>query len=284
VIEETFFLHPPDWLKAPPNPASTKLFKTYVANAPHGTFPAQTSTYQGLYCLLPDGTYLSGKFARQTNEVARKTLTEGLDFWKKISDQYSATRKDVPTNKLAIYGGEEIRKGGLKLQVTYRDLPRGEIKRPGNAQFPNPYNLGWHDFTPAEARSFLSDGREKVALPDQIFRKLARTHLKDAVRGQMNNWKNDAIKSGQLFTQLHSTKGDTKTYQLSGSAEMKADHLTFSPSFHGTLTYNTATKEFTDFRLIAAGQRSGKAGANGRETDLGPAPMAIALTLYRTDN
>jgi hypothetical protein len=233
--------------------------------------------------MTADGSYLSGKFASPSRERAREALTDGLAKWKETTRRGNLQPKAVPTNKLAIYGGEKIRKGGLKLEVTYRDLPRGNVERPGNAQFPNPYNLGWYDFTPAEAQSFRTDRREKVALPDQIFRKLARTHLKDAVRGQMGNWEKGAIKNGQLFTQLVSTSGNTETYQLSGSAEMEADNRKFSPSFQGTLTYNTATGEFTDFRLIAAGQRSGKAGANGRATDLGPAPMAIAFTLYRID-
>lgn len=226
---------------------------------------------------MPDGTYLSGKFARQSRDVAHKALTNGLAEWKKIA----ANPKPVPTNKLAIYGGEKFQKGGIKLEVAYRDLPRGEVQRPGDARFPNPYNLGWYDFTPAEAKTFLTDSKENVAIPDQIFQKLARTRLKDAVRGQMSDWKKGAIKEGQLFTRLTSRDGSKKSYQLSGNAKMAADGRTFSPSFHGTATFDTATGEFTDFRLFAAGQRSGKAGANGRETDLGPAPMAIALTLYK---
>ncbi|MDB4570407.1 hypothetical protein N9Z95_05205, partial [Akkermansiaceae bacterium] len=76
-------------------------------------------------------------------------------------------------------------------------------------------------------------------------------------------------------------QGSKKIYQLSGSLELSESGRTFSPSFHGSATYDTATGEFTDFRLIAAGQRSGKAGANGRDIDLGPAPMAVALTLYK---
>ena len=264
-------------MKNPPNPASTNLFKKYVATAPAGTFPAQTSTYQGLYCLLPDGTYLSGKFARQTRDVARQALTTGLEKWRNKAVQ----PKPVPTNKLAIYGGEELQKGGLKLEVAYRDLPRGKVQRPGDARFPNPYNLGWFDLTQQEAIPFLNVSPEKAAIPDPIFKKLARTCFKDAVRGQMSDWKEGAIKEGQLFTQLISIDGSQTTYRLSGNAQISEEGRTFTPTFHGTVTFDTATNEFTDFRLIAAGQRSGKARANGRATDLGPAPMAIALTLYQ---
>lgn len=281
VIEETFFLYPPDWMKNPPNPAATQLFKSYVAKSPRGTFPEQTSTYQGLYCMGSDGTYLSGKFARQSREVARETLTSGLAKWKGLASERGYQPKSVPTNKLALFGGEEIRKGGLKLEVAYRDLPRGKVQRPGNAQFPNPYNLGWFDLKPEEAKVFVTNRREKTAIPDRVFEKLARTQLKDAVRGQMGDWKNQDLNGGQLFTCLVSSEGSVQTYGLSGSVSLGSGDLWFKPEFTGSLSYNSSTGEFTGFKLVAAGQRAGKGGANGRETDLGPAPMAIALTLYK---
>ncbi|MDB0068061.1 hypothetical protein N9949_01760 [Akkermansiaceae bacterium] len=281
MIEETFFLYPPDWLKNPPNPPATKLFKAYAANAPSGTFPEQTSTHQGLYCMTADGLYLSGEFASQSRELAQRTLAGGLTRWGRMVDEMGFQPKPIPTNKIEIYEGEELRKGGIKLEVVYRDLPRGKVQRPGDSQFINPYNLGWYDLTPAEAKSFLTESREKVAIPDAIFQKLAHARLKDAVRGQMVDWNEGAIQKGQLFTQLGETQGSKKIYQLSGSLELSESGRTFSPSFHGSATYDTATGEFTDFRLIAAGQRSGKAGANGRDIDLGPAPMAVALTLYK---
>lgn len=281
VIEETFFLYPPAWLKNPPNPASTKLFKTYTANAPAETFPERTSTYQGLYCLMPDGRYLSGKFARQTRDVAKRTLLGGLKKWQEITQQKSLHPKAVPTNKLAMYGGDPLKKNGIKLEVVYRDLPRGNVKRPGNAQFPNPYNLGWFDFTPTEAKSFRPSGKEKTALPDSILRKLARTRLKDAVRGQMSDWKEGALQEGTLYTQLVSKRDGQSVYQLTGSAVLESADQSFKPEFFGFVRFNEITGEFADFRLLASGQRTGKGPANGRATDLGPAPMAVSLTLYR---
>ncbi|MFT5471139.1 MAG: hypothetical protein ACI8UO_006272 [Verrucomicrobiales bacterium] len=283
MIEETFFLYPPDWLKNPPNPAATRLFKTYAANAPYGTWPAKTSTHQGLYCMTADGGYLSGRFASQSNEMARTALNQGLAEWRKQVAAGSLKPKPVPTDPLDLYGGEPIQKGGLKLEVVYRDLPRGEIERPGNARFPNPYNLGWYDFSPGEARAFLVDGAEKQQLPDALFRKFAVKTLKDAVRGQMGDWKENEINSGELFSQLVGEEGTVKTFALSGSAEFKAGDQIFEPVLHGSLSFDSATGEFTDFRLIAAGQRAGRSGANGRETDLGPAPMGVGFKIYRAN-
>lgn len=280
VIEETFFLFPPEWMKNPPNPEATKLFQTYIGNAPPGLVPAQTSTYQGLYAMTANGDYLSGKFARQSREEAERVLRQGLEEWRRQVDRAGGRPKDVPTNRLAMYGGEEPRKGGLKLEVVYRDLPRGEVRRPGNAQFPNPYNLGWFDLNPAEARSLVTGQREKVAVPDPVFRRLALTRLKDAVRGQMQDWKKEDLKSGSLWVRQLSEEGGRETYEMGGEALLERGELSFAPKFHGRFTFDPDTREFTAFQLLAAGQRTGNGAANGRATDLGPAPMGIAFSLY----
>ena len=267
-------------MKNPPDPAATKLFKTYARNAPGGVLPQNSSTYQGLYTMLADGTYLSGRFARQSNGVAREALTSGLANYKRIASQRGYKPEPVPTDKLELYGGDPLRRGGLKLEVAYRDFPRGDQKRPGDWYFENPYNLGWHDLTPAEAKSFITTSRKPQALPDPVFQKFACKTLKDAVRGQMRDWKPNEIKQGALFTQLVGEKGSVKTFKLTGKVDFALGDLTFAPTLHGTASYDTGRGEFTDFRLVAAGQRTGKAGANGRATDLGPAPMGVGFKLY----
>lgn len=281
VIEETFFLFPPDWLKDPPNPASTRLFKAYVADAPDALIPAKTSTYQGLYCMTADGGYLSGKFARQSREQAEQVLTEALGKWREEVRRSGARPKPVPDNRLPMFGGAELRPGGLKLEVAYRDLPRGEVRRPGNAQFPNPYNLGWLDLDPREAATLVTGSAERLEVPDAVFHKLALTSLKDAVRGQMQDWKREDLKSGSLWVRKVAAEGAEDAYEAGGEAVLRRGDLSFAPQFHGRFRVDRSTGEFTAFQLIAAGQRTGKGPANGRATDLGPAPLGIAFTLYR---
>lgn len=280
MIEETFFLYPPDWLNNPPNPASTRLFKTFAHNAPGGTFPSGTPTYQGLYCMTADGGYLSAGFAYNNNRGSRSVITQGLAAWKRKVQADGLDPKPVPTDALDLYGGEPLQKGGIKLEVAYRDFPRGEVERPSGPRVANPYNLGWYDFSPAEARAFMAEGSEKQQLPDGIFRKFGCQVLKDSVRGQMGNWKEHEMQSGELFSQLTGQEGSVKTFALSGSASFKAGGNSYAPVFHGVAKFDTATGEFTDFRLIAAGQRTGQGGANGRSTDLGPAPMGVGFKLY----
>ena len=278
VVEECFFLHPPSWLQNPPNPDSTNLFKTYVSNAPD-LWPANTPTHQGLYVMTADGGFLSGDFARQSLENARAVIEAGWDSWKRKNHRES---KPVPRTGLPLFAGAPPPPGGLKLQVTYRDLPRGETRRPGDAQFPNPYNMGWYDLTPQEAKSFVNDSPQPREVPLGIVQKLALTKLKDAVRGQMNGWKPTDWKGGRLKVEQDKKAGSVVVCRISGNVDLRrGNSLSYAPKFFGHAVYDQSTGEFIDFQMLATGQRTGRGGANGRNTDLGPAPMAIAFRMYR---
>jgi hypothetical protein len=273
VAEECFFLYPPDWLKNPPRPESTRFFKKYVGNAPK-MWPENTSTHQGIYCMTPDGGHLSGVPGLGRHGPAKKLIS---DAWSKYSAKKPAM-KAVPTDKIPLWGGDDLKPGGLKLRVAYRDLPRGDQSRPSSARFLNPYNLGWYDFSADEASAFRTTSREPVKVPNAVFTKFATHTLKDAVRGQCGQFKSQDLKEGSLTTQLISDSGGRSTFRLIGTAKLKDSQRSFDAKLHGIAVFEGA--KFVSFDLIAAGQRTGKSGANGREADLGPAPMGVAFQLY----
>ena len=275
VIEETFHLHPPSWVTETPRPESTALFRTYVKNAPK-LWAEDTSTYQGFYLMSPTGGYLGGNFGIVREEQATELMTAALEKWKASG----AAMRPVPSNALTLFGGKEPQAGALKLELAYRDLPRGEVERPTTAYIQNPYNLGWFDFSAEEAQTFLTDSQEPQAIPQEVFRKLATHTLKDAVRGQKAAWKDDALQAGHLTTQRISNEGSRTTYRLSGSAKLADDQGRYEAQLHGRAVYDSARKAFVAFELVSAGQRSGKGSANGRENDPGPAPMGVAFRLY----
>jgi len=276
VAEECFFLHPPDWMKNPPRPESTRIFKTYVRNAPK-MWAANTSTHQGIYCMTPEGEYLSGVPGLGRHGPARKLISAA---WTKYTSKNPAM-KPVPTNPIPLWGGEEPSPGGLKLRVAYRDLPRGEKRRPSTANFQNPYNLGWYDFTAEEARTFRVASREPVKIPHSVFTKFATITLKDAVRGQCGQFEPQDLKAGSLSTQLISRDGTRTSVRLTGTALLKDHERSVEMKLHGIAVWEG--ENFVSFDLVAAGQRSGKSGANGRENDTGPAPLGIAFQLYKGD-
>jgi hypothetical protein len=276
VIEETYFLNPPARVTNPPRPRSTALFRRYVASSPIGRWPENTSTYQGFYLMSPKGGDLGGIFGIAKKEKAEALMLAALDKSKKSG----ATMRPVPNDGLAIYGGAEPRPGAVKLQLAYRDLPRGNVQRITSAYVRNPYNLGWFDLSAAEALSFRTDSRKPVAIPQRLFRKLATQALKDAVRGQMRGWDAAALTGGALCTQLFSRENNTRNYRLTGSAILNDGSRSYAPQLHGRAVYDETAKKFVEFELVAVGQRTGKGPANGRENDLGPAPIGVAFKLF----
>ena len=224
--------------------------------------------------MTPEAGYLSGVPGLGRHGPAKKLIFEA---WSKYSSK-NENMKPVPTDPIPQWGGKEPTSGGLKLRVAYRDLPRGENQRPSSARFNNPYNLGWYDFSASEAKAFQTDSKEGVKIPEPVFRKFATLTLKDAVRGQCSQFKPQDLKEGSLTTKLVSKSDGRSTYRLSGTAKLDDGQRSFDAKLHGLVAMEDS--KFVRFDLVAAGQRTGKSGANGRETDLGPAPMGVAYQLY----
>ena len=228
--------------------------------------------------MSPTGDYLGGNFGIVREERARNLMTTALEEWKATG----AAMRSVPTTPLAIYGGEEPQPGSVKLQLAYRDLPRGDVERPTTAYVQNPYNLGWFDLSKEEAKAFLTESDLPIELPQALFTKMATRTLKDAVRGQMSRWGNSALRSGSLTSQRLSKDGSRVIYRLQGSADLSEKARSYEAQLHGRAVYDERTQAFVEFELVSVGQRSGKGGANGRENDLGPAPMGVAFKLYQS--
>lgn len=226
--------------------------------------------------MSPTGGYLGGQFGIASKKQATELMTAALEKWKASG----AAMRPVPSNHMTLFGGKDPQPGALKLELAYRDLPRGEINRPSTAYIQNPYNLGWFDLSAKEARAFITESQEPQPIPQALFQKLATRTLKDAVRGQMGAWDDGALKDGNLTTRRVSQDGTRTTYQFRGSAQLAEDVRSYEAQLHGRAVYDKSNKTFVVFELVAVGQRSGKGGANGRENDLGPAPMGVAFRLF----
>lgn len=271
-MEDVFYLNPPSTVNDP-NPDSTKLFRYFIRSAPD-IWPPRTATHQGLYVMDPDCRYLYGQYAAPSNVAARNILAHGWQAWLKKNPNLS--QRDVPLNYVPVVGGSYPKAENMKLRLSYRDLPRGDVKRPGNAQFPNPYNIGWYDINKNHLRRLLTGESQEG------FKKLALNTLKDSVRGEMHGWKTSDWQAGNLKATMFRNDSTHLSYYLEGSArlERKGTGLSYSPQIFGFAVYNLEKGEFRDFQLLAFGQRTGFGPSNGRDTDLGPAPMAVAVRMH----
>lgn len=231
--------------------------------------------------MTADGEHLSGSFARTSNAQARELVTTAWKSFERLARHRGWTPKPIPSNRFELTLGKPTQRGGIKLEIASRDLPRGNDRRPGNADWERAaYNLNWIDFSPDEARAFLTDSRDRVRIPQATLTRFAQDTLKDNVRGQCG-WQKGSFRDGQLFTQLIQEAGTTRTMRLTGYAIISGEGRVVGAELHGQADFDTRSGEFTRFDLVAAGQRQGAAGANGRSQDPGPAPIGFAYSLYR---
>jgi hypothetical protein len=112
-----------------------------------------------------------------------------------------------------------------------------------------------------------------------VFQKIACQTLKDSVRGQCGNWDEGALYEGELVVQCMDQLRQ-RTIRLTGFAKLSQSGRSYECQLYGTARYDTDRKQFTQFELVAAGQRSGRDEFNFRQDDLGPAPMGVALVMH----
>ena len=223
--------------------------------------------------MTPDGHFLGGKYTSPTKLNARNIITEGWQAWKK---QVVGKSKPVPTNSLPLVGGSQRTDPvDLKLRITWRDLPRGAIRRPGTARFPNPYNLGWYDLRFGDASKLVTG--ESI----EVIKKISLRTLKDAVRGQMHGWRSEDWKGGTVKVKKHKVDGHLVHYRIEGQVDLQRTEtlLKYQPALYGKIVYDLGKGGFVDFQLLAVGQREGAGPSNARDSDLGPAPMGVALRM-----
>jgi hypothetical protein len=279
-------LGPPAWL----NPAGLErndraglqLFKTCRQNAPPGIIPANGTTVQGVYCITAEGDFLSGYFAWAFRARAKGVIEQGWDRFEQLARQRNWEPQPVPKNRLDNTMGKPVAPGGMKLEVAVRDLPRDSAEHPGRDVFQrSAHNLNWVDFTAAQAAAFVTESEERQQVPLGAWQHLALHKLKDAVRGQCSDWKPPALRRSELFTQLAKQEGAELTLRITGDVSLRESGRSFTCQLHGLAVYDRSTRQFSQFNLVAAGQRSGRTQFNFRQDDGGPAPLGVAFSLHR---
>ncbi|GHC43799.1 hypothetical protein GCM10007100_06220 [Roseibacillus persicicus] len=278
VADECWDLSPPDWFNREwlKTPRSTRLFESYLKKAPEGLIPQGTSTFQGSYCMTAEGDYLGGAFAWVDRDRTVQLLKSSLENFRKKSD---GEMKPVPENELPLYVGPAPAKGGLKIQLAYRDLPRGSNRYPQTDRIERPVNLGFLDLKPEEVREFLPEGKEAKTLSQALVKKISQDCLKDCARGQCNVDKK-AFRSGEWTVKESGRQGNLRTIELRGTSSLDGGGVRFEPTIYGQLEYDEGEGKFVHFDLVAVGQRSGASEFNFRRGDEDAAPLGVAFRLF----
>lgn len=275
--DECWDLSPPDWFDRQwlKTPKSTNLFEKYLKNTPKDLIPEKTSTFQGTYCMTAEGEYLAGGFAWVNRERTIELLESALSEFSKTG----SAMKTVPRGELPLFMGKKPEEGGLKLQLGYRDLPRGENRLPNTKRIQRPVNLGFLDLSEEEVALFRVEKGESKELPQSLVKKISQKALKDCARGQCNADK-ETFRGGTWTLKEVSREGDKQVIELRGSSQLEGGGQTFAPTVFGRLEFDLTEEEFKRFDLVAVGQRTGSGEFNFRWEDEEAAPLGVAFRLF----
>lgn len=267
-------------------------FFRHVAEQGHyggRTFP--TSTRQGSYAFLADGTFLASVNSTDPEKMAAM-MRDALDRFAQPGQLGAPSPAQLVDT---VPEDEGYPADGLVLQATVRDLPRPE----GQPSADDKWNLDYVWIRRDEAKALVPDPPEPGASrvwPEQVVRRLARFHLRDYVRGEPFNWPDAAIRHAEIASEVVSVDGDAVRLVLTGAVHLEAEVEWVAPEngetkrydngfdarLHGEATWDRGREAFTAFELVAAGDRWGTNQYNFRYDDLGPAPLGIAFTLAGT--
>ena len=231
--------------------------------------------------MTADGEFLSGYFAWAFRNRAHNVIAQGWNRFEQLAEQNNWNPQPVPTDKLDHTLGARAAGGNIKLEVAVRDLPRGNVLRPGRNAFQrDAYNLSWIDLSPSDVESIVTESSEQQRVPQSVLLKLS-TALKDCVRGQCGDWNQRSQREGQLFTQNIGSEGDRLTMRITGRGDFSGDGRAYNCQLHGRAVFDKSSRRLSELTIVASGQRRGKAGANDRGSDPGPAPMGVAFRLFQ---
>jgi len=114
------------------------------------------------------------------------------------------------------------------------------------------------------------------------------------VHGEAFPFAIEHVKKAELSAKVISIDGEKVTVRLTGAVRnLKPATGAYNPynkrtvekdisndlKLSGWLVYDTSKKDFSSFKLLAAGQRSGADVYNSRWRDLGPSPIGFAFEM-----
>jgi hypothetical protein len=249
-------------------------------------------TKQGVYMIGPNAEYLEGGGAISGNmDAVRKRLRNALDRWNVLRKKQKYANKPVPeTTNIVV---PAMAGKPLVLRVFLRDLPRGKKDDSGRRFTERDLGGLWIDFTKwawnlnwlglDDATVLVPKGKKLEPVKSAVFRRICREALVDNVRGQNRGWRDQQVKLAELtMLRLKDTAGNWNI-EYRGKASMESGNAKFAPKLYGRGVWNPKKRQFESLEIVAIGEREGAGRFNQRERDRGPAPMGVALVLYRAE-
>jgi len=271
--------------------ADCRFFQGFCEQGHYGGRTKPSNTRQGIYAVTATGRFLASVNTRDAAEV--------VGMLQKALGKFQAMRREQRTGESPALDPAAIARfeakrplDGLVLQVWSRDLPRQKVTAGWRGTAWN-QDHAW--FRRDEVASFVPEATVDATreMPAALLQRLVRAHLVDNVRGQTYSHGAEHIVNARLVLRTAAVENGIHVLLLEGAVRIdrrgswpirgygpaSPQQLGYDCSLLGAARYDRARGVFTEFRLLAAGMRWGGTEFNGRQDDLGPAPMGIAFAL-----
>jgi len=276
--------------------ATGELFRELAEQGHYAGRTKPTNTRQGIYAAAPSGRLLASINTRSARQM-EGMLRQALDRWEAMGEDERYGGTD-PRSLAGSHWAERYPTDGLVLRVYSRDLPRDDLPDDWRARAWN-QDFAW--FTREEMRAFLPEEPEVGASRDvsrALVERLARCHLVDNVRGQVLLFKPEHVERAALHAEVVEIDDESIRVLFTGSTrteqrgvwrvnghrdEPREQTRGFDAELLGRATWDRRDERFTEFDLLAIGERWGGTQYNGRADDLAPSPMGVLLTLAETE-
>jgi hypothetical protein len=262
------------------DPAVHLFRDVYGKQAPRQNWdPNPKKTKQGVYAMMPDGSYLSGRFVGTRTDQVIELMNEALGKWKQRVREQNLNPKPVPQlEALSEWKKEKRDELGLHIELHYRDLPRQGTKETKHGKkVGEHYNTTWLELTKAEAEKLTPTSSSWQDVPDNVRDKLFTKGLKDIVYGQSPNWKPQDVRSASLKVRRGKTNRSGIIIELVGDFDLKDHSHQYSGKILGKMLYSPKEKRITHMEVVATGSRTGGTTFNFRDGDESPAPLGVSF-------
>lgn len=281
-----------DWYQRRRQDAEGKFFRDVSDQGPRGK---QNATRQGIYMFTAGGKLLAYKNAGQNADVMRQVLRDALAKWAKLPE---GERKPgaVKVPEAGTLDGGYTRKppaGGLIVNVHARALEKKAGATGGLADAVCEVGDGdeasrdhlwiteneWRAMVPKDAKA-----GDRVALPENVVRRIVRFHLIDNTRGEPPMWENRDVKEAVLGATVEKADAGQVLLKLEGKALLAAGgdvgsaKRGFDAALLGYVRYDRGKDTVDRFDLVALGEHWGE-GRFTRGARPGRTPLGVAFEL-----
>lgn len=276
--------------------AECRLFQGFAEQGHYGGRTQPSDTRQGIYMVAPSGHFLASVNTRRPEDVLL-TMERALAAWDELPREKRLQPED-PALSFAETRRYEARfpEGGASLRVTVRDLPR---EAQADDWRDAAWNEDWAWLAPDELAALCTPPADvsigaRWSGPQALARRLARAQLVDFARGQTPPFGDEHVELAEMSLTLQARDGDVLRLRLEGRSRVAQTGswriAGFEPGegeqtrgleleWHGSLCWNSTTRELTALDLVAWGPRWGASQFNGRHDDLAPAPIGFVFEL-----